>query len=323
MFPRKYNKQNKIKRFILKLLNVYAYNKETLNIENPNYLNQSKNIVKINDKSFNFTQGYLDLTRKIKKLDIFFRYAPSVNLWNSTARWKRIVPNINKETLICVCLLSLKVSILKFLNNNNMKVNLHLVSDNSNDKFDDHVLNFMRDAKIEIFLHKSKISGNRGSFLECCDQAENANDLIFFIEDDYLFDEDCIDEMLTTYSRISSILKKDIFICPSDYPFFYDSLYSTNILLGKNYRWRSVGETLLTFMFSKNIYKEYKNLVRLVGEKENKPFEKPLHEIYTKELCIAPIGTLSHHISRNVPSVIEDWTKLWNKNFKNYQNRNY
>ena len=88
MYSRKYNKQNKIKRFILKLLNVYAYNKETLNIANPNYKNYSKNIVKFNDKSFNFTQGYLEITRKIKKLDIYFRYAPSVNLWNSTERWK-------------------------------------------------------------------------------------------------------------------------------------------------------------------------------------------------------------------------------------------
>ena len=132
MYSRKYNKQNKIKRFILKLLNVYAYNKETLNIANPNYKNYSKNILKFNDKSFNFTQGYLEITRKIKKLDIYFRYAPSVNLWNSTERWKRIIPNINKETLISVCLLSLKNSILNFLKNNELKINLHLVSDKSN-----------------------------------------------------------------------------------------------------------------------------------------------------------------------------------------------
>ena len=40
MFPRKYKKQNKFKRFFLKLLNVYAYDKETLNIVNPNYKNE-------------------------------------------------------------------------------------------------------------------------------------------------------------------------------------------------------------------------------------------------------------------------------------------
>ena len=100
MFPRKYNKQNKLKRFLLKLLNVYAYEKETLNIVNPDYKNHSGNISKINDKSFNFSQGYLDLSRKIHKLDIFFRYAPNSNLYNSKGSWKRIIPKINKEDLI-------------------------------------------------------------------------------------------------------------------------------------------------------------------------------------------------------------------------------
>ena len=39
MFPRKYKKQSKIKRFLLKLFNVHAFEKETLNIVNPDYKN--------------------------------------------------------------------------------------------------------------------------------------------------------------------------------------------------------------------------------------------------------------------------------------------
>ena len=62
------------------------------------------------------------------------------------------------------------------------------------------------------------------SYLECCDKAINADDLIFFIEDDYLFENNCIDEMIFTYSRLSTILDKEIIMCPSDYPFYYDSL---------------------------------------------------------------------------------------------------
>ena len=79
-----------------------------------------------------------------------------------------------------------------------------------------------------------KIEGNRGSYLECCDNAINSEDLIFFIEDDYLFEKNCIDEMIFTYSRLSSILGKEIIMCPSDYPFYYDSTYNTNLYFGKN-----------------------------------------------------------------------------------------
>ena len=126
MFPRKYKKQNSIIKFILKLFNLYAYEKETLNMVNPNYKNVGKNFIKFNDKSFNLSKGFLELNRKIKKLDIFYRYSPNNNLWNSSKGWKRIIPNIDKRTLIYVSLTSLKESILFFLQENNLEINLNL-----------------------------------------------------------------------------------------------------------------------------------------------------------------------------------------------------
>ena len=319
MFPRFLSKQNKLKRFLLKIFNVYAYDKETLNIVNPNYKNDGKNIINFNDKSFNYSLGYLNLTRKITSLDIFFRYSPNNNLWNSTDRWKRIIPNIDKKTLISVCLLSLKESLIYFLKNNNISITLNLIADNSNNDFDNTIVNLLKSEKIKIIKHDSKIKGNRGSFLECCDQAEKANDLIFFIEDDYLFEENCINEMIFSYSRFGSILNNDIFLCPSDYPFYYDSLYNTNVLMGNDYRWRTVGETLLTFLFSKTIFNENKKKIRNVGDQINEPFEKPLHEIYNNINCLAPIGSLSYHVSRHVPSVNENWKNVWNKYYKKYK----
>ena len=50
--------------------------------------------------------------------------------------------------------------------------------------------------KFKTEFYNSKLSGNRGSYLECCDQAEKADDLIFFIEDDYLFEPLCLEEMI-------------------------------------------------------------------------------------------------------------------------------
>ncbi len=322
MFPRKSNKQNKLKRLLLKILNVYAYEKETLNVINPYYKNQKGNFVILNDKSFNFTRGYLELKREIKKLDIFFRYAPQVNLWNSSKGWKRIVPDITKEELIYVSLISLKESLLYFLKKNKIDVTLHLISDNSNYKFDNSLLRLLKNRYFETNIHKSKIPGNRGSYLECCDQAEKAEDLIFFIEDDYLFEKKCFDETLTTYSRISTIFNKDIIACPTDYSFYYDSLYETSLLIGKEYKWRLVSETLLTFLLSKEIFNKHKNFIRLVGEKINEPFEKPLHELYKKETCIAPVNSLSYHISRSVPAISENWEDVWNKYYCMYLNFN-
>ena len=318
MFLRKYKKLSSFKRFVLKLLNVYALDRETLNLVNPNYKNSGNNTFKINKESIILSNGYLKLNRKINSLDIFYRFAPNNVMWNSTNRWKRIVPNINKKDLILTSLNSLKKSIIKFISQNQIKVTINLISDSSEKKFNDIILKLLDDNHIRINFIETKIEGNRGSYLECCDQAENSEDLIFFIEDDYIFDENCIEEMIITYSRLSTIFNNDVFLCPSDYPFYYDSSYKTSLYIGNKYKWRTVEETLLTFMMSKDLYERYKKNIRLVGEKENVPFEKPLHEIYKNNPCFSPVNSLSFHISRDHPATTEDWIKIWNDNFTKF-----
>ena len=318
MFPRKYKKLSSFKRFILKLLNVYALDRETLNLVNPNYKNFGSNTFKINKESIILSNGYLKLDRKIKSLDIFYRYAPNNLMWNSTDRWKRIVPNINKRDLILTSLNSLKKSIIKFSTRNQIKIKINFISDSSDKKFNENILKLFDDNLIKINFIETKIEGNRGSYLECCDQAENSEDLIFFIEDDYIFEENCIEEMIITYSRLSTIFNNDVFLCPSDYPFYYDSSYKTSLYIGNKFKWRIVEETLLTFMMSRNLYNRHKKNIRLVGEKENDPFEKPLHEIYKNSPCFSPVNSLSYHISRDHPATSEDWIKLWNDNYTKF-----
>jgi hypothetical protein len=103
-------------------------------------------------------------------------------------------------------------------------------------------------------------------------------------------------------------------MCPSDYPFFYDSLYETSLILGNDNRWRFIGETLLTFLVSRKIFNLHLKKIRSIGELNNEPFEKPLHDIYKEAPCFSPVGSLAHHISRSVPSLTENWLELWKKN---------
>lgn len=317
MFRRNYKKQNKLLRIILRSLNVYAINKDNFDLAVGNYINNGRNHFKFNDKSFVLSNGYVDLKRKITNLDIIYRYCPSVALWNATKTWKRIVPNIDKKTLIKTSLNSIKNSIIYFLSQHqDVEVTIHLVRDQSENSFDNDIAEILKSDLFKVRFQDSKKSGNHGSFLECCDVAsEFGRDLLFFVEDDYVFEKNAFVEMLSSYSKISSMLEEDIFLCPSDYPFYYDSLYETALIMGADYRWRFVGETLLTFMFSKKLYTKYEGKIREVGLKHTHPFEKALHEIYKESPCIAPVGTLAHHISRGIPSVNEDWKKNWDENF--------
>ena len=315
MFKRKLLKQSKFRRLLLKLLNVYAIDKETFNLVNPMTDNKGSNFFKFNDKSYILSSGYLDLKRKINSLDIYYRYSPNVDLWNTKGSWKRIIPNIDKQTLIKVSLLSLKESVLFFLKNNNLNINLHLIYDQSTDQFNNELKDLLSNDKYKLNFYNSKIKGNRGTYLECCDLAEKAKDLIFFVEDDYLFKKSSFEEIILSYSRISTLIDNDIFMCPSDYVFYYDSNYLTSLFIGKNHRWRVVKETLLTILFSKNLFNKFKNNIRLVGEKENTPFEGPLHEVYEQSPCFAPVKSTCYHLSRSVPGIESEWLEIWQKYF--------
>ena len=147
------------------------------------------------------------------------------------------------------------------------------------------------------------------------------NDLVYFVEDDYLHQLDSIYEMIFTYERISSQMNRELFICPTDYPYLYTKVDTTNIFLGSSKHWRKVEETLCTFLTSKIILQKYWKKFISMCQFEHYPFEQPLHDIYKSEYCLSPVPSLALHCT-NINSVFGlspnmNWKKVWEEN-KNY-----
>ena len=67
---------------------------------------------------------------------------------------------------------------------------------------------------------------------------------MFFVEDDYLHFESALEEMISTYERISSQINNEIFVCPSDYPYLYMNNDKDNILIGNKRHWRKVSKKI-------------------------------------------------------------------------------
>jgi hypothetical protein len=124
--------------------------------------------------------------------------------------------------------------------------------------------------------------------------------------------------MIFTYERIASITGKELFLCPIDYPYLYKNAENTNIFIGHKNHWRTVNESLLTFLTSKEMLnKHWEKLIKMCTE-EHSPFEAPLHKIYENEICLSPIPSLAMHCT-NVNSIFGlspniDWKKIWDDN---------
>lgn len=144
------------------------------------------------------------------------------------------------------------------------------------------------------------------------------NDLIYLVEDDYLHQQDTINEMIFTYERIASQLNRELILCPTDYPYLYTKIDPTNIFLGANKHWRKIDETLCTFLTSKILIQKYWTKFISMCQFEHYPFEQPLHDIYKLEYCLSPIPSLALHCT-NVNSVFGlspnmRWKQIWEEN---------
>ncbi len=287
-------------------------------------------------KSINIPLGEVKIVRKVKALDIIIRTCMSVEMLSQNK--KRIFEKSKRE----YTLRSINSLIRSYLESKilkKIKVKFTIIDHNSKENDIEKVLNLFKKNNInpdllnlditkfsnnikKINEENKEVSLNQISNMSNIHQsllkAKECEDLIYFIEDDYLHTIDSLEEMIFSYERISSQLNNELFICSTDYPYLYNKIENTNILLGNKYHWRKVEETLCSFLTSKTMIEKYWDPLTNMCKFEHYPFEKPLHEIFKKELCISPIPTLSIHCT-NINSIYGlspniNWKKIWDEN---------
>ena len=286
-------------------------------------------------RSINIPLGQHKITRKIISLKIIFRSCTSELIMDQN---KKRLFDKDKNEYTFRSLNSLLKSITeakKIFDKINYEI---IVTDTNSYKKDlNQIKNILSKYKInnkliEINLNdfKEKIIGKYtpGKFANMANLYSSlvlakdvTNDLIYFVEDDYIHTKNSILEMLFSYEKLASMLKKEIFLLPADYPYLYTKNNDTKIFLGHKKHWRLVDESLVTFLTSREvILKNLENLMQMATKWED-PWEKPLHEIYRKVPCFSPIPSLSIHCA-NINSVYGlppnlNWKTVWDEN-ENY-----
>ena len=326
-------KKNIIKKTFIKLCKILGYEiidqNEFISPTLDKKLNENLSGI---DKSIVLPLGEVKLSKKVKSLLIIFRTNSEVDIWDQNK--KRLFEQPKTEYVIR-CLNSLLKS-TNFLKKNNKNIDLEFKIIDSSLKKENwgtildlgKKLNVKIDIiKHEITEHKNLIKdqANKGTFsnlsslLKCYEIGKDSNkDLIYFVEDDYLHFETALNEMIATYERISSQLQKDLFICPSDYPFLYMANNKSNILIGSERHWQTTTKTLCTFMVSRSFLMKYWDNFYKNCLERHEPFEKHINAIFEKEICISPIKSLAIHLT-NVNSSYGlspfiDYKLLWDEN---------
>ena len=294
--------------------------------------NLNEDLSTINQKSIVLPLGEVSISRKVNSILIILRANTKIDIWDQNKKrifekpkveyTSKSISSLIKSIVYCKTKYpNIKIKTLIVDDDSDEKTLIHIKKTINSSKLDMEIINFdKRDYNNVINRQKNlQTFGNLSSLLHSFELGKKmGNDLVFFLEDDYIHFEPMLEEMIASYERISSQTKKELFMCPADYPYLYMNNEKSNILIGNKRHWRTIDKTLCTFMTSIELINKYWDNFYSTCLDRNEPFEKYLNEIYKKELCISPLKSLSVHMT-NVNSnyglsPFINYKKLWDEN---------
>ena len=294
--------------------------------------NLNEDLSIINQKSIVLPLGEVSISRKVNSILIILRANTKIDIWDQNK--KRIfekpkveytyksISSLIKSIVYCKTKYpNIKIKTLIVDDDSDEKTLIHIKKTINSSKLDMEIINFDKRDYDNIINKQKNLQtfGNLSSLLHSFELGKKmGKDLVFFLEDDYIHFEPMLEEMIASYERISSQTKKELFMCPADYPYLYMNNEKSNILIGNKRHWRTIDKTLCTFMTSIELINKYWDNFYSTCLDRNEPFEKYLNEIYKKELCISPLKSLSVHMT-NVNSnyglsPFINYKKLWDEN---------
>ncbi len=332
----KTKKSGVLRKLFAKISRLMGY--ELIDQSNLSFVNSSdeNNPSIVGKKIINLPLGELKITRKIKSFHIILKTCTSVNLVSQNK--KRIFErdkseytfrtinsilnslNLNKEDFKKI---KIKIFIVDFNSKIEDLKNIQNKLENSNLEFEIINLKLENFNQVKILdknnpIIERNMKATMASIYTSFEIAKKCEDLIYFVEDDYIHKRESILEMISSYEKISSEIGGELFVCPVDYPYLYKKQDNSKIFIGNKYHWRTINESLLTFLTSKSLIEKYWENFLTMSLNEHSPFEVPLHKIFEKEICISPIPSLAMHCT-NVNSIFGispniNWNKLWKEN---------
>lgn len=153
---------------------------------------------------------------------------------------------------------------------------------------------------------------------------QNGRDLVFQVQDDYLFCESAIVDSIDHYFTSGGDCQTQPIIQPFNDIHYWAVGYKNRstprlVSLGKKGYWIQIYDTSCSFMTSHwqfrqhwDLYDRFFDLIPNLGKPDAKLENDSLNYMFTRRgvLGLTPINTLSHHIQTQ-PDLYVDWRPIW------------
>lgn len=232
----------------------------------------------------------------MKRLNVFYRACDKVNGLNGVRQFGK------KPDVIKLCFSSLIASAKYFIEQNGQDVFfLNVVFDNTTDEMRQYIEKILQDEKIPHKILFSSNGGNVDSFKTCYLAAKESVGYIFFLEDDYLLDVDCFDEM---YAFLN-LWNEDSHVCLKPHAEIADYVrdlfgkdgkyFKREVLLSKGKYWARTMKSTCTFLIDDFILKETEDLFDKTVARQRLD-ETYLNQIFERYPMFSPIPPMADHL---------------------------
>ena len=291
----KSKKNNPFKKIFIKICRIFGV--ELIDQSNFSIPTSNKSINETlsmpGKNSITLPMGKVDITRPVKSLNIILRTCMSVNMLTQSKNriFEKDKEQYTKRTLIS---LIKSVDCAKDIFKE-VKFKIHVIDHNSSNKQINDIKTILErsnlsfeilNLKFEEFSNlientneeKKEVTNNQKSNMSNIHQSlvlskEICEDLTYFVEDDYIHEKNSQQKCFLHMKRLPHSLKKELIICPTDYPFLYNQNESTRIFLGDKKHWRQTDQTLCTFLTSKEIIERYWDQITSMCKFEHYPLK--------------------------------------------------
>lgn len=231
-------------------------------------------------------------------------------------------PGVPKSEISKTCIKSLIYSLNYLVDNSDVEVYLQVYDDHSTEDFIDYLKDILTHCKFDHNLDHLETSGILQSFEALYNYGKLfGEDLVYFPQDDYLYEETCFVEMIDIYNQYKdSNVGRSICVYPYNDPYRYypHNIVPVRIVQGKHRHWRTSYQT------ASCLFLEHKTLVdnwdlfegfynhpvdpKMEDDTLNKLFQERDHILFT------PIPSLALHMQYETEiDPFIDWTILWEK----------
>jgi len=220
-------------------------------------------------------------------------------------------------------------SLVNSLNNvdkekpNEVNIKLAVLDDHSDDHFLNRLTNILKECKFNYELVHLDTYGIMPSILACYEYGnKHGKDLVYFAQDDYLYYETCIFEMVDAYFRFSEKSKLPVCIYPFDDPYRYgippERQPMVTVHLGIKRHWRTAFGTASCFMVDYPTLVKNFDLFEAMGKHkvDSVMEDETINRLFHDRGCLlfTPIPSCALHAQADTEKdPYLDWKELWDQ----------